>query len=147
MSQKDLKDLLAEQIKDLELARKVFDHSVQVCSKIGTKSTYSQAEADAYEALTSRFARLSDLLTHKVLRTIEAEELEPQGSLIDRINRAEKRGAIESAATLRKIRELRNEIAHEYSPSAISGFYAEVLQLAPRLMKDVSMTIEFCKKY
>lgn len=77
-------------------------------------------EHDAIEMLASRFSRTTDFLVNKVLRAIDRYELEPEGSLIDVINRAEKRGLVESARVLREMKELRNEIVHEYLPAGLA---------------------------
>ncbi len=43
------------------------------------------------DALTSRFARLSDLMLQKVWRAVDALEFVDEGSLLDRIHRADVR--------------------------------------------------------
>ena len=72
--------------------------------------------------MTSRFARLSDIIIQKLLRGLDRYELEPSGSTIDVINRAERRGLIDSAGCWRDLRELRNEIAHEYVADGLFNF-------------------------
>jgi len=44
---------------------------------------------ESVEALTGRFARSVDLLVNKVLRPQDRMELDPEGSLLDIIHRAE----------------------------------------------------------
>jgi hypothetical protein len=66
------------------------------------------------EAFTARFARMTDLLIQQVMRTVDEIELEPAGSVLDRIARAEKRGWVASAEQLTQARILRNRIAHDY---------------------------------
>lgn len=53
------------------------------------------------EAFTSRFARVVDLLIHRVLRSIDFYELQEPGTLLDVANRAEGRGLIVSVDWLR----------------------------------------------
>jgi len=51
----------------------------------------------------------------RVLRAIDRAEFPPPGgTFVDRINRAEKRGHIASAYEWKEIREIRNQIVHEY---------------------------------
>ena len=50
------------------------------------------------EALASRFAQLSNLLTQRNMRLIDGLELAPANTLLDRIYRAEKRGWIDSGS-------------------------------------------------
>jgi uncharacterized protein YutE (UPF0331/DUF86 family) len=56
-----------------------------------------------------------DLLVNKVLRSLGRVELEPEGTMLDLINRAEKRGFIDKAAILREMKEVRNMITHDYA--------------------------------
>ena len=51
---------------------------------------------DQLEALSGRFARLTDLIVHKLLRALDRYEFEETGALLDAANRAVKRGLIES---------------------------------------------------
>jgi hypothetical protein len=80
---------------------------------------------------------LSDLVIQKVLRTISILDLEDSGTVRDRINRAEKKGFIESAEDFVQIRMLRNEIAHGYKSETIFDIFERVLALAPVLMEGV----------
>ncbi len=88
----------------------------------------------ALEALTARFARLADLLIQKVFRAQDALLLEDEGTLIDRLNRAERRGVIDSAADWRQIRALRNQIAHEYVLEDLRPLFEAVLRWTPVLL-------------
>jgi hypothetical protein len=63
---------------------------------------------DAFENLTSRYARTLDILINKVLRTIDIAELEEPGTIIDIINRSEKRGIIPNAYRVRELKDLRS---------------------------------------
>ncbi|SJM88953.1 conserved hypothetical protein [Crenothrix polyspora] len=98
-------------------------------------------ELERLESLSSRFARLSDLLTQKMMRLIDELELTPDGTLLDRIQRAEKRGWVESASYLLQIRELRNLIAHEYAADRMSEIYQAVATLTPTLLAIVPKVI------
>lgn len=70
---------------------------------------------DRFEALTSRFARMQDLLLapFRAIARLEYEEA-ALDRVPDLINLMEKRGIIDSAREWAKMRELRNAIAHEY---------------------------------
>lgn len=137
---KKLTDLLKE-------AGIILERSFEICQKISLKSKYAIDELDHFEAFTSRFARLSDLLVQKIFRVIDELELEPYGTARDRINRAEKRELIESADVFVNIRLLRNEIAHEYLPSEIQRIFMNVMKWTPDLLACVQKVVEYCKKY
>lgn len=98
----------------------------------------SELEWDGFkdiEVLTARFARLSDIYIQKFLRLLDELEAERQGSIIDRINRAEKRGLIESSEMFLEIRDLRNDIAHDYLPDELLTIFKDVFQQSPKLIK------------
>ncbi len=132
------KRLLAEELKLLENANNMLSYSYNTCKDIGIKEEYSFEELDKFEALTSRFARTSDILIQKIFRLIDILELEKPGTVIDRINRAEKRELIYSAELFKEIRYLRNEIAHEYIPTAIEEIFKQVLKLTPYILDSVN---------
>lgn len=142
----ELRALLAKELKLLDDAADVVRYSFTKCTGIGTKADYSLDELDSFESLCSRFARLSDIITQKVFRLIDELALESHGSVRDRINRAEKRGIIESAETFVAIRMLRNDIAHEYLPEAIRNIFKKVMTLTPPLLSSVAGIKEYCAK-
>ena len=72
--------------------------------------------------------------------------LEP-GSLIDAANRAEKRGIIDSVAHLRDLKDLRNEIAHEYETDDLRSLFSAVLESVPELVAIASRIEEYCSRY
>lgn len=139
--------LLKKEIKILKEAGLIFKRSFEMCQEISYKKKYGIEELDHFEALTSRFARLSDLLVQKIFRVIDELELEPYGTARDRINRAEKKGLIESADVFVNIRLLRNEIAHEYLSSEIQRIFLHVMKWTPALLACVQKVVEYCKKY
>lgn len=138
--------LLKEELNLLESANETLKYSNGECQRIGIKEKYTFEELDKFEALTSRFARTSDIVIQKIFRLIDILELEAPGSIIDRINRAEKRGLIHSAESFKDIRRIRNDIAHEYIPSAIEEIFKKVLKLTPDLIDTVRKIQEYCEK-
>ena len=92
---------------------------------------------DRLESLTARFARLSDLLVQQVFRIEDAVEGYDEGTPVDRLNRAEKRGWIDSAETWRDIRALRNRISHQYAEEVWLGIVRDAWRYAPLLVECV----------
>ena len=119
--------LLKENLAAMESAAYWLKRSLCICQHIGIKAHYAEEEYDAFETLTSRYARTIDLLTRKVLRTLDLVEFEQPGSLIDIVNRAEKRGLIPSVTKLRTMTDLRNEIAHDYVKDELEQTFQNVL--------------------
>jgi uncharacterized protein YutE (UPF0331/DUF86 family) len=144
---KDLVSLLKQELCLLDQAESVLRHSYNSCKKIGIKKIYSKSELEKFEALTSRFARTSDIFIQKVLRTIDEIDRELPGTPRDRINRAEKKGIIDNAEILMEIRDLRNEIAHEYVPDAIHSVFKKVLKLSPKLFSYIKRVKRYSKKF
>jgi hypothetical protein len=145
MMQKEL-ELLQREMTLLLDANKMLDYSYEKCKNIGSKETYTLDELDKFEALTSRFARVSDILIQKIFRLLDILELEQPGSVIDRIHRSEKREVIASADIFKEIRYLRNDIAHEYVPDAVEEIFKKVLELTPFILKSVQKVEEYVKK-
>jgi predicted nucleotidyltransferase/uncharacterized protein YutE (UPF0331/DUF86 family) len=118
-----------------------------ICLEIGIKEKYEDEEFDAFETLTGRFARASDIVIQKLFRNIDEVEFESPGTLLDVLNRAHKRELIPSIEEIRLIRELRNEIAHEYVDEDIKEIFKEVLELTPKLLEITGRIKNYCKKY
>ena len=96
---------------------------------------YNFEELESFDSLTSKFNRTSDIFTQKVLRTTWMLLHEPFAPYIDMVNKGEKMFLIKSADQMIEIRDLRNQIAHEYIPEAI-------LELVPEVIVQTSLLIE-----
>jgi hypothetical protein len=98
---------------------------------------YAEVSADDWdqlEALSGRFARLTDVIVHKLLRALDRYEFEETGSLLDAANRSVKRGLIRSTSELRDFKDIRNEIVHEYAIDDLAGLYADIYRAVPLLL-------------
>ena len=135
---------LAEQLDAARRAGDALQASLdRLAGDLPLPEELTQDQQVELEALTARFARLADILLQKVFRAIDAAELEDEGSLIDRLNRAEKRGLVDSAADWRQIRELRNQVAHEYVLADLRELFDAALKHAPTLLE----TLERCQAH
>jgi hypothetical protein len=121
-------------------------YSFGKCSAINLKESYSDEEFDAFEAMTSRYARTTDMLINKVLRSLDAVEYIDSGTVIDATYNTEKRG-IADAQDLRKLKDLRNLIAHEYVTEKIVRFFDEVLKFTPLLKAVIEKLNGYCTRY
>ena len=63
-----------------------------------------------------------------------AEFLPSGATFIDRINRAEKRGYIRSAYEWKEIREMHNQIVHEYAATHLLPLLQDVVRYIPELL-------------
>ena len=59
------------------------------------------------------------------------------------MNKSEKMLMLRSADEMIEIRDLRNQIAHEYIPEAIRDLVPEVIELTSQLIKN----IENCRRF
>lgn len=66
------------------------------------------------DAFVGRFCRLQDTLGDKLLPVYLKMQLEPLGTVLDNLNRAERLGLIASVADWIEARSLRNNLIHEY---------------------------------
>ncbi|MGK5086079.1 hypothetical protein WDW86_00840 [Bdellovibrionota bacterium FG-2] len=128
--------------------RESVERSSKVLARLASQPASSPAieERETLEAATARFSRLSDLLFQRLFRTLDQVELNDEGSHIDRLNRMEKRGVISSAAEWRMLRQLRNDIVHEYLIEASGRVVHEAIRMAPELLNTVERTLECVKK-
>lgn len=117
--------LLRQNLLELAEARQHLDYSFeQVKSFPAALTGATEAQLESVEAFTNRFARSVDLLVNKVLRALDRVELKPQGTLLDVVNRAEKRGFVASAGELREMKDVRNIIAHDYAGTKLADIFA-----------------------
>lgn len=135
--------ILENDLSELEKAAQILRYSYDKCVSVDLMEGLGQDTLESFEALTSRFARLSDMMMQKIFRTIDMIELESSGTVRDRIHRAEKKKLIDSADTFIDIRFLRNEIAHEYKSETIYVIFEKVLFLTPLLLKGVDSTVRY----
>ncbi|HAL57482.1 MAG TPA: hypothetical protein DCP63_13685 [Bacteroidetes bacterium] len=136
-------------MEDWRLLAKSMGHlraSYDKCLGMSVKSEYSVDELERFESLTARFARVSDIYTQRILKTLVALQRELAPTFIDRVNLCEKLGIVPSAADLRAVRDLRNSISHEYLDEDQEAFFRDVLGHVPKLLSSVQMTEDYVRR-
>jgi hypothetical protein len=93
------------------------------------------------EAFTSRFCRLQDTIGDKLLPTILQAMQEPKSPFLVNLNKAEKYGWLNSAEDWIALRQLRNQMVHEYIEDSQQFF--DALQAS---FESLPILIEFAKK-
>jgi hypothetical protein len=141
----NLQALLKSELKLLSTSEDVLKYSYEQCKKIDLSQKLTESEKIAFEAFSARFARSSDILLQKIWRLIDTLEFAPEGSVLDRIHRAEKRDFV-NAEVFKKIRILRNEITHEYDPQDFLAIYQAILKAMPDLMSAIAKTKDYCQQ-
>ena len=122
------------------------DISYNECIKIGIKENYSIEEFSKFETLCSRYSRGIDFLIRKIFRTIDEYEFENQGSLVDVVNNAHKRGLIKDIDELRIMKDVRNTIVHEYIEDELVEVFDEVLEYSAKLIDIINRTLNYINK-
>lgn len=138
------KQLLTEELDLLKQAVETLNLSIDKCEKILLKSEdFTFEDLESFDSLTSKFGRTSDIFMQKVLRTVWMLLHEPFVPFIDLMNNAEKIRLVKSAEKLIEIRDLRNQITHEYIPEAINELVPEVIDLSAALIENIDFTKKF----
>ncbi len=142
-----MKALLAEQARLLRKQREWLEISYRECRDIGLKEEYTVDEFGRFETLCSRFSRSIDFLIRKFFRTLDSYEFENQGTLIDVVNHAHKRGLFDDIEEMRILKDIRNTIVHEYIEEELVGVFEELLTYTPRLLEIMSASIAYLERY
>jgi uncharacterized protein YutE (UPF0331/DUF86 family) len=120
--------------------------SYNECKNIGIKPQYTVEEFGKFETLCSRYSRGIDFLIRKLFRTIDEYEFENQGTLIDVVNNAHKRGLFEDMEELRIMKDVRNTIVHEYIEDELVDVFEEVLEYTEKLIIIIKNSLEYMDK-
>lgn len=139
--------VLQASLKDMEKTAVWLRQSWDRCRVIQVAEAGSEANAESIEAFMSRFARTVDLLTNKALRALDLAELEPSGSLLDVLNRAERRGVVESAERLREMKNLRNLIAHDYAGEYLAETFQACVEFTSQLLEIIERVRDYCTRF
>ncbi|HEV8080310.1 MAG TPA: hypothetical protein VGP43_06335 [Chitinophagaceae bacterium] len=121
--------------------------SADRCKNFFDKGGYSEEELIELEALTGRFARMSDILTQKIFKTLDRLDGIAAGTVRDRILQAEKNNIITDAKTFLEIRDKRNTIAHEYELNSLKEMFVFVFQHTPFLNDALKRAKQYSKKF
>jgi hypothetical protein len=143
MNTSNLQSLLELNWSLLKQALPSFERSLVKCRDLDFSSPISFEIEESLDALLSKFSRLSDIYTQKILKTTIFLLREDAPTFLDRVNLCEKLGIIPSAEEIIAIRDLRNIIAHEYLSENLVEIYMEIIQLSANLLKAIVQTEKF----
>lgn len=120
--------------------------SFDECLVIGIKKAYEVDEFGKFETLCSRYSRGIDFLIRKMFRTLDEYEFENQGTLVDVVNNAHKRGLFDDIEKIRIMKDVRNTIAHEYIEDDLTEVFEEVLEYTEVLISIIKTTLLYIQK-
>jgi hypothetical protein len=143
MNDSNLQNLLDLNCNLLKQALPSFERSLVKCRDLDFSLPISFETEESLDALSSKFSRVSDIFTQKVLKTLIFVLREDAPTFLDRMNLCEKLGIIPSAEELIAIRDLRNIIAHEYLSENLVEIYMEIIELSDGLLKAIFETERF----
>jgi len=143
MNTSKLQNLLNLNWTLLNQALPSFQRSLVKCQNIDFSPPISFETEETLDSLSSKFSRVSDIYTQKVIKTLLFLLREDAPTFLDRMNLCEKLGIIPSAEELIAIRDLRNIIAHEYLSENLVEIYREIIQLSDNLIKSIALTEKF----
>ncbi len=138
---------LEENFKQANEAANRLNISFERCKDFINNADFTEEQLIELEALTARFARVSDLLIQKIFKTIDQLDASAPGTIRDRILQAEKKGLIQDADTLLEIRNVRNTIAHEYESMDIKEMFLFVFRHAQVLISVLSNAKQYAQKF
>lgn len=114
-------------------------------------SQLSDMELAIFDQFIVRFSKLQDVMGAKLLPAV-IELTHEEGELsafIDKLNRLEKIGALESVELWLKLREMRNQFAHDYpdDPEIQSALLNKAFGMAEHLLTCLQHVVHFAAKY
>ena len=130
MNASNLQNLLDLNWSLLKQALPSFERSLVKCRDLDFSLPISFETEESLDALSSKFSRVSDIFTQKVLKTLIFVVREDAPTFLDR-------------PELIAIRDLRNTIAHEYLSENLVEIYMEIIQLSDSLLKAILETERF----
>lgn len=133
-------------VVQLHDASKWLLRSYQQCANIDVLQSLTAEQYDALENLSSRFARVVDILINKLYRAIDVAELLEPGSLIDTINRAVKKGLIGNNQIARTLKDIRNDIVHEYVVENLKSLQLEIIHNTNILLELVKTATDYIEE-
>jgi hypothetical protein len=140
------KEFFQELHKNLEKQTFWLQHSIKKSENLDLKNLKID-DFDILETLSSRFARTIDFLVRKYWRALDSVEFETQGTLIDVVNRADKRKLFQDIEKFRELKDLRNEIVHEYLDDKLQEFFKEIRTESNELLEICQNSLNYGEKY
>jgi hypothetical protein len=144
---KKLLQYLKDAIIQADVAATHLQISMSRCKSFIENEQFTEEQLIELEALTGRFARLSDLLIQKMLKAINQLDGSDMGTVRDRLFEAEKKEIIPSAQAFLEIRTMRNAIAHEYEFDALKDIFAFAYTQSEILIEALDKAKKYSEKF
>ena len=142
----------------IQLIGKKLDHLQRMCVYLAYSleqarrlipiDSWASLTPENHETLAAFRVRFSEFQEHlgKTMRAVAIEEEQKTDPFTAVLRYMEKLEVIESAQLWKEMRELRNDINHEYeeNPERLAEFFRELVQATPVVMDWHRRLFEFC---
>ncbi len=138
--------IFCENLNLFEKNLKWLKKSYEKAKKIDLDKELTEEDLEVFETLSNRFGRTVGILINKILRGLDIIELEDITRKLDIVIRAEKRGFVDDYKVLIEMKDLRNELVHEYIQENLIERFKEVLEYTPKLFDITNKLKDYVKK-
>ena len=121
--------------------------SLQRVKSVENFEKLTEEQLEIIETLMNRYSRAVDILINKVLRSLDYLELEESSRKLDIVIRAEKRGFVRDYNILIEMKDLRNELAHEYLEERLRDRLEEVISKSRELVEIADKINRYVQKF
>ena len=142
MSNEKFTKLIKENLALLKKSVQKLEESFQKCQNFDYQKI-SNENLESIEAFTARFSRTADIFTQKLVKSILIVLRENPQTFLDKTYFLEKIKIINKADDLLKIRDLRNQIAHEYSTDDLDIIFQNTQIYTPLLLEIIKKATKY----
>ena len=147
MKAEERREIFCENLKLFNKSIFWLKKSLQKVKNIENFEKLTEEQLEIIEALMNRYSRAVDILINKVLRSLDYLELEESSRKLDIVIRAEKRGFVRDYNILIEMKDLRNELAHEYLEERLRDRLEEVISKSRELVEIADKINRYVQKF
>lgn len=147
MNLEERRKLFCENFRLLKKNIHWFKKSLEKTKQIKDIKNVNEEQLGTMEVLASRYSRSIDILINKLLRSLDYLEFEDISRKLDIIIRAEKRGFVKDFNILIEMKDLRNELAHEYIEENFKEKVKEIIEKSKELIEIINKIEDYVKNY
>ena len=147
MKVEERREIFCENLKLFNKSIFWLKRSLQRVKSIENFEKLTEEQLEIIETLMNRYSRAIDILINKVLRSLDYLELEESSRKLDIVIRAEKRGFVRDYNILIEMKDLRNELAHEYLEERLMDRLEEVISKSRELVEIADEINRYVQKF
>ena len=147
MKAEERREIFCENLKLFNKSIFWLKKSLQRVKSVENFEKLTEEQLEIIETLMNRYSRAVDILINKVLRSLDCLELEESSRKLDIVIRAEKRGFVRDYNILIEMKDLRNELAHEYLEERLRDRLEEVISKSRELVGIADEINRYVQKF